>query len=363
MKYILLLLTFLSFKLNAQTVSFTGLIEVCENETFVLRNNSSNISGSITEYAWDFENDGNYDLISSIDSIEYAYTTSYITSKGGARNYDIRLRIITSLGDTLYSSPKNITVNYLPVLFTSSNPSFDSVVCRYDNVFFFNNFYVAQGTINNTYWYFNDEDETYTQNYFNRSFDTAAVYNVKTIAYTDKGCKKTVFKNLYVKEIPNGQITYSGPTTFYNDKSVDLTVSGEFDTIAWNNGSTTPTITVNTSGTYVATLTNNEGCKVTVSSDEIIVMEEQPLDAMNLLTLNDDGKNDVFKIYEIDAYGTIELTIFNRNGVLVYEDKDYKNTWNGKDASGNKLAEGAYFYMIKASELPEVKKGTINLVY
>ena len=229
MKYILLLLTFLSFKLNAQTVSFTGLIEVCENETFVLRNNSSNISGSITEYAWDFENDGNYDLISSIDSIEYAYTTSYITSKGGARNYDIRLRIITSLGDTLYSSPKNITVNYLPVLFTSSNPSFDSVVCRYDNVFFFNNFYVAQGTINNTYWYFNDEDETYTQNYFNRSFDTAAVYNVKTIAYTDKGCKKTVFKNLYVKEIPNGQITYSGPTTFYNDKSVDLTVSGEFE--------------------------------------------------------------------------------------------------------------------------------------
>ena len=60
-------------------------------------------------------------------------------------------------------------------------------------------------------------------------------------------------------------------------------------------------------------------------------MQEQHIDAMNLLTLNDDGKNDVWKIYEIEAYGKVSVTIFNRNGVLVYENPDYQNTWDGKD--------------------------------
>lgn len=363
--YLLIFTLFASIYSIAQnTVAYTNLLEICENDTLVFRNNSTLQGGAtIVQYAWDFNGDMSYDLLTSQDTAYHIYTSAFLGTVSGQRTFATSLRLITSLDDTLYSAPKNITVNYLPVLFTAGNPSFDSSVCRYDDVFFFNNFYVAQGSINNTYWYFNDQDETYTQNYFNRTFDTAAVYNVKTIAYTDKGCKKTVYKNLYVKEIPNGEISYSGATTFYNDKSVDLTVTGEFDTIVWNNELTTPTITVNTSGIYVATLTNLEGCKVDVSSDEIIVMEEQPLDAMNLLTLNDDGKNDVWKIYEIEAYGTIEVTIFNRNGILVYENKNYQNTWNGKDASGNKLAEGAYFYMIKASELSDVKKGTINLVY
>lgn len=352
------------YSIAQNTVAYTNLLEICENDTLVFRNNSTLQGGAtILEYAWDFDGDMSYDLITTQDTAYHIYTSTFLSTAGGQRIFNTSLRVVTSLNDTLYSISKPISVNYLPVLLTTSNPSFDSSVCKLDTVFFFNNFYVAQGTVNNTYWYFNDEDETYTANYFSRSFDEAAVYNVKTTAYTDKGCQTTVYKNLYVKEIPNGEISYSGETLFYNDKSVDLTVTGEFDTIVWSNNKMSPTITVNTSGTYVATLTNNEGCKVDLTSEEIIVMQEQPIDAMNLLTLNDDGKNDVWKIYEIEAYGKINVSIFNRNGVLVYENPDYQNTWDGKDESGNKLAEGAYFYVIRADELPKEKKGTINLLY
>lgn len=352
------------YSIAQNTVAYTNLVEICENDTLIFRNNSTLQGGvSIVEYAWDFDGDMTYDLVTTQDTAYHIYTSAFLGTAAGQRSFYTSLRIVTSLHDTLYSVSKPVTVNYLPVLLTTGNPSFDSLVCKLDTVFFFNNFYVASGTITNTYWYFNEEDETYTSNYFSRNFDTAAVYNVKTIAYTNKGCKTTVFNNLYVYEIPNGQISYSGPTTFYNDKRVDLTVIGEFDSILWSNGLTETTIFVNTSGFYTATLTNLDGCSIDLMSEEIIVMEEQPIDAMNLLTLNDDAKNDVWKIYEIDAYGTIDVKIFNRNGVLVYENKDYHNTWDGKDDAGNKLAEGAYFYVIKASELSEVKKGTINLVY
>lgn len=363
--YTLIFSVFLCFTLAAQnTIAYTNLLGVCENDTLFFNDNSTLAGGAtVVEYAWDFDGDMVYDLITTADTAYFVYTSAFIASVAGQRTFNTSLRVVTSLSDTLYSDQKAITVHFLPVVFTSGISAFDSSVCKLDTVFFFNNFYVAQGTINNTYWYFNDNDETYTQNYFSRIFETAAEYNVKTIAYSDKGCKTTVFNNLTVHEIPSGTIEYSGSTTFYDDASIDLTVNGVFDTLVWNTGATTPVITVNTSGTYAAALTNKEGCSVALTSEEIHVIEKQPFETMNLLTLNDDGKNDIWKIYDIEAYGTIEVVIYNRNGVLVYENMDYKNTWNGTNNTGSKLAEGAYYYTVKASELKDVKRGVITIVH
>ena len=345
-----------SNKVNGQ-IAFTNPLEVCENDTVVFKDNSTIVGATAVEYGWDFNGDGIYDKISTLDTTFNVYGNSL------NRIFNVKLRVVTSVNDTLYSLPKSIKINYLPVLLNSGNPSFTPNACKLDTVNFFNNFYIADGSINNTYWYFNNQDETYTQSYFSRAFDSVGVYTVKITAFSNKGCKTTVSSNLTINELPLGKIVYGGPIEFYNDKSIDLTVSGFFDAINWNTNATTPTINVNSSGVYSAELVNAYGCKTTLISDSIIVKKELPINAMNLLTLNDDGKNDVWKIYDIEAYGTCEVAIFDRDGNIVFENKHYSNTWNGRNSSGEKLAEGTYFYSIKASELEGVKEGIINILH
>lgn len=64
---------------------------------------------------------------------------------------------------------------------------------------------------------------------------------------------------------PTAVITANGPTTFCDGQSVDLTVSGGnfFSSYQWSTGATTQTITVTSSGTYTATVTNFGGCSST----------------------------------------------------------------------------------------------------
>ncbi|WP_167021447.1 gliding motility-associated C-terminal domain-containing protein [Chitinophaga sp. Cy-1792] len=65
----------------------------------------------------------------------------------------------------------------------------------------------------------------------------------------------------------------------------------------------------------------------------------------NVVTPDGDGKNDNFVIPGIDKYPGSTLLIYNRWGNQVYQNKNYNNTWNGKD-----LNEGTYFYILKLNK-------------
>ena len=68
---------------------------------------------------------------------------------------------------------------------------------------------------------------------------------------------------------------------------------------------------------------------------------------------NHDGVNDRFVI--IKPYGTvIDLSIFNRWGVVVYSNSNYNNEWDGKGTNnflGQDLLDGGYYYSIKAKDI------------
>ena len=67
----------------------------------------------------------------------------------------------------------------------------------------------------------------------------------------------------------------------------------------------------------------------------------------NAITPNDDGKNDVLIIDNIEKYPEAELTIFNRWGDILYIGKNYSNTWNGSNHKGDPLPEGTYYYILR----------------
>lgn len=96
-------------------------------------------------------------------------------------------------------------------------------------------------------------------------------------------------------------------------------------------------------------VTVTDQCKQTVVSNPIVLVEKCSLIIPNVLTVNNDGRNDVFVLQNAGGYQQISLQITNRWGNVIYENADYQNNWNGMDISDKPLTEGSYFYLIKAT--------------
>jgi len=109
-------------------------------------------------------------------------------------------------------------------------------------------------------------------------------------------------------------------------------------------GTAAPTTTItnlNTVGVYHFINTNANGCTGIVTLNVIAPDMVIP----NIFTPNADGKNDVFKIKDLESYPGSQLLIFNRWGNEVYRADNYLNNWDG----GN-LAEGTYYYILNRRE-------------
>lgn len=112
----------------------------------------------------------------------------------------------------------------------------------------------------------------------------------------------------------------------------------QFVAVIANATSNTTLITgLNSIGTYHFVLTNANGCTDTVMVKVITAV----LDIPNIITPNNDGKNDVFKIAGLSGYPGSSLIIFNRWGAEVYHSDNYLDNWDG---SG--LAEATYYYIL-----------------
>ncbi|MCJ7465495.1 MAG: gliding motility-associated C-terminal domain-containing protein, partial [Maribacter sp.] len=83
----------------------------------------------------------------------------------------------------------------------------------------------------------------------------------------------------------------------------------------------------------------------------------------NEFSPNNDGTNDFLKIRDIATFPGATLTIFNRYGNLVLENKNmtqdevWDGTWKNEDAP-----EGTYFYILDLADGSAVRKGWIQLI-
>lgn len=137
-----------------------------------------------------------------------------------------------------------------------------------------------------------------------------------------------------VKGLPNGiKSIFSGTTfTIYG---TPIAIEGEYNyTVTTTGPCTNPTAT----GTI----------RVSSNADDCKEITEIELTIPTLITPNGDGINDYFEIKGIvKSFGKIELIIFDRRGIQVYKDANYKHKWNGVDQSGKPLPEDTYYFSIK----------------
>lgn len=73
---------------------------------------------------------------------------------------------------------------------------------------------------------------------------------------------------------------------------------------------------------------------------------------------NDDGLNDNFSLSE--ACEVLNVKIFNRYGLLIFEKDNYKDEWHGQDLNNSNLPSATYFYAVKLVD-GNVKTGWVYL--
>ena len=136
-------------------------------------------------------------------------------------------------------------------------------------------------------------------------------------------------------------------TSFCTGGWTTLEVPPGFTGPVWSTGSTSPSIIVDQPGTYGLWVMDAQGCPV---YDEVVLdmVHCDPL-LPNAITPNGDGQNDGWSI-DPGTVRSAQLSVFNRFGALVWEGDPTTKAFTGIHwTSGEPLAEGAYFYVLRLS--------------
>ncbi len=177
--------------------------------------------------------------------------------------------------------------------------------------------------------------------------DTASVVvTVNNKPTADAGPDKTIIKGRPV--ILNGTATgesvlYSWSPSFYLDNPQIIQPLA------------TPPADIN----YALTVASVNGCGIATDTMHIFVYND--IYIPTVFSPNGDGLNETWKIPALAAFPTFELSVFNRYGQLVFENKNTNQPWDGT-YKGQPAATGAYVYVIDLKQFPGILKGTVMIV-
>lgn len=108
-----------------------------------------------------------------------------------------------------------------------------------------------------------------------------------------------------------------------------------------------PTASPSTSTTYYVTVIDENGC---IASDSVTVIVREPCGELFIPTIfspNDDGQND-FECVMGGCILTLEFTIYNRWGEVVFTTDNQANCWDGT-FRGKPVQTGVYVYKLNAT--------------
>lgn len=124
-------------------------------------------------------------------------------------------------------------------------------------------------------------------------------------------------------------------------------------------------------GSYYYTIQFNGPCGNSLLVGDITVTPTPtppvtPIDSTlifvpNLFSPNADGHNDFFVIPSLSLYPDTKLKVINREGVLVYSNDNYDNSWDGT-YNGDPLPEATYYYVLFVNAADKTLKGPITIL-
>ncbi|MGB0806378.1 MAG: gliding motility-associated C-terminal domain-containing protein [Salibacteraceae bacterium] len=100
-------------------------------------------------------------------------------------------------------------------------------------------------------------------------------------------------------------------------------------------------ITASSTDTANISLWVTDHCNIAKKREQTVAVSNCQLVIPNIITPNGDGINDYFEIIGLDFGSTNHIQIFNRWGVLLFEQYNYLNNWDA-----NKMPDGVYYYSL-----------------
>ncbi|MBO7491922.1 MAG: gliding motility-associated C-terminal domain-containing protein [Bacteroidales bacterium] len=169
----------------------------------------------------------------------------------------------------------------------------------------------------------------------------------RTVIYpggTWNGCDSIVEVNLTVQK-PKVEIAVGAD--YCDNFTTTLTAVSNVDveTYEWNTDANTPTIDVIEPGDYAVTITDEGGC---VAGATVTIPACTPfVNLPNAITPSDyNGLNDVLTLPQKNLIQSIELTILNRNGEVVFYTTSKDFEWDGR-VNGKLYVNTVYNYILK----------------
>jgi gliding motility-associated-like protein len=146
--------------------------------------------------------------------------------------------------------------------------------------------------------------------------------------------------------------------------NLQLQAQRNYVAYVWSTGATQQNLTIDKSGTFVLSVTDENGCQ---GSDTIKVVQKDCMYGIYIpsaFTPNNDGKNDLFRAKIFGDVISYQMVLYNRFGQIVFSTRDRFSGWDGSLA-GVPPNSGSYIYQVsyqlKGSE-PTLEKGTVVLI-
>jgi gliding motility-associated-like protein len=146
--------------------------------------------------------------------------------------------------------------------------------------------------------------------------------------------------------------------------SINVTVSGGTQpySVIWSDGNVSVNRLGVANGDYTAVITDLNGCAIPVSVTVGVVGTEDCIHIPQILTPNNDGYNDTWRIENIDLFPNAEVVVFSRWGKKVYESRNVSaNPWDGR-LNGKLLPTDSYHYILDLHNGSVPKSGVISII-
>jgi gliding motility-associated-like protein len=148
------------------------------------------------------------------------------------------------------------------------------------------------------------------------------------------------------------------------DGTITLTVSGGTQpyNYIWDDGITTGDRANVEGGSYRVVVTDLNGCAKSLDVVVGVTGSPQCIIVQEVITPNNDGFNDTWKIRNIELFPDAEVLVYNRWGQLVYKTKNISaNEWDGtKD--GKLLPTDSYHYILHLNDGSKPKTGVVSII-
>jgi gliding motility-associated-like protein len=318
--------------------------------------NTSTISDgtqNLFSYLWNFNDPSDPTASTSINPTHYF---------SGTGPYDIQLTVTSINGCKQTISKILNTITQGPVSgFSASSLK----ACVNDQISFTDQSTDISSTPNNWYWDFGNGNTSSLQNPSEQYVDSGS-FNISLYVSNLNGCvSDTVTKQLMVYPYP--KLILNSPVMVHPNSAVQLIpqyYEGSNLSFLWSPSLyldspqiINPVCTPLNDITYTLTITNYGTCS---TSDQLSVLLLNMPVIPNAFSPNGDGINDTWVIKYLDRYPKALVSIFDRDGQLLYYTENF-TSWDGK-YKNQPLPIGTYYYIINLNDGSPILNGSITII-